>query len=556
MRARRQFSLFLSVTFLLVSLVMVQSTAGLAVAADGTVRYVAQTGTDTGDCSLLAAPCATVQYAVDVAGTGDTVKIAAGLYTGVQGHAAPAGYLGTATVQQVVYLDKTLTLQGGYLAPGFAGPPDPVANQTTLDAQGAGRVLFIAGDVAPHIGGLRLTGGDASGLGGGFDSGQDVGGGVYILDAGATLTGNWVHGNVAAWYGGGLYLRGSDSLLEGNVVHENQATSTQYGHGGGLALISSQARLSHNTVSANSAGYKGGGLYLSSSDAFLLGNIIQDNVSLSDGGGLELSNCDAAVLTDNTIAGNEADIGGGLLLNNSDVVMSRNTVSRNAASLSGGGLAMWWSKPQLEGNTISGNIVTGDCGGGLYLSWYSDALLTNNLIAGNRATYADHGSALCVQDSAPRLLHTTVVSNTGSGGAISVYDYYAHSSVAMTNTILVSHTLGIAVSAGNTATLEATFWGGGDWANDVDWDGEGLIEIGATNIVGDPAFTCTGGGCPEPYRLSPESDALDEGVATGIRTDIDVQPRPYGVPDLGADEYWPPGALKSIYLPLVLRGAP
>ncbi|MGD8474879.1 MAG: NosD domain-containing protein [Anaerolineae bacterium] len=555
MRERRQVSLVLSISLLLLVLIMVQSATGFAATANGATRYVAQGGTDIGDCTILTDPCGTVQYALDSAGNGDIIKIAAGTYTDVHSRPAPEGYVGAEDVLQVAYIDKTVTLQGGYLAPDFAEPPDPVANQTILDAEDKGRVLFIAGEVAPRIEGLRITDGNAADLGGGIEGSQDAGGGVYIMGTEAALVGNWVYGNVVEWWGGGLYLSQSSSLLEGNVVAENEATDTEWGHGGGLALVSSDARLYRNTVSGNQAKYKGGGIYLSSSDAILLGNVVDENRG-GDGGGLELSNCDAAVLRDNIIAGNDASIGGGLLLNNSDVAMIANMVTGNSASLSGGGIAMWWSKPNLDGNTISGNTLTGDCGGGVYLSWYSDAILTNNLIAGNRATYAEHGAALCVQDSAPRLLHTTIVSNTGSGGAVSVIDYYAHSSIAMTNTILASHTLGIAVSTGNTATLEATFWGEDDWANDVDWEGEGEIDLGDINVRGDPAFTCTGSGCSVPYRLGTDSAALDEGVPTGIRTDIDAELRPYQAPDLGADEYWPPGVLRWIYLPLVLRSAP
>ncbi len=36
---------------------------------------------------------------------------------------------------------------------------------------------------------------------------------------------------------------------------------------------------------------------------------------------------------------------------------------------------------------------------------------------------------------------------------------------------------------------------------------------------------------------------------------MDREPR-FGLPDLGADEYWAPGALQSIYLPLVVRASP
>jgi hypothetical protein len=45
-------------------------------------------------------------------------------------------------------------------------------------------------------------------------------------------------------------------------------------------------------------------------------------------------------------------------------------------------------------------------------------------------------------------------------------------------------------------------------------------------------------------------------VDAGIKTDVDHEPRPYQTPDLGADEYWPPGALKRAYLPVVLHQFP
>lgn len=42
-------------------------------------------------------------------------------------------------------------------------------------------------------------------------------------------------------------------------------------------------------------------------------------------------------------------------------------------------------------------------------------------------------------------------------------------------------------------------------------------------------------------------------MASALHSDIDHQPRPYLLPDLGADEYWPPGVLRYFYLPLLLR---
>ena len=97
----------------------------------------------------------TVQAAVDAATDGDTVKIA-GYCTGVSIRAG---------VTQTVYISKTLAMAGGYTTTNWV-EPDPVGNPTMLDAEGQGRVLCITGDISPTIEGLRITGGDATGLGG------------------------------------------------------------------------------------------------------------------------------------------------------------------------------------------------------------------------------------------------------------------------------------------------------------------------------------------------------------------------------------------------------
>ena len=47
---------------------------------DAIPRYVAQQGEDRGDCSLPVRPCRTIQYAIAVAGKGDQVRVAGGVY--------------------------------------------------------------------------------------------------------------------------------------------------------------------------------------------------------------------------------------------------------------------------------------------------------------------------------------------------------------------------------------------------------------------------------------------------------------------------------------------
>ena len=95
----------------------------------------------------------------------------------------------------------------------------------------------------------------------------------------------------------------------------------------------------------------------------------------------------------------------------------------------------------------------------------------------------------------------------------------------------------------------STLWGDGAWANGSDWAGTGTIST-TNDLSGNPDFIDPDAG---DYHIGPDSDAIDQGVDAGVTSDIDHHPRPYQEPDIGADEYWPPGALKFIYLPVITR---
>jgi len=529
---------------------------------------------------------AIIQDAVDAAGEGDIIKVATGAYTDVNNYGGLA---------QVVYISKTVTLRGGYAAPGFADPPDPEANPTTLDAQGLGRVLYITGNISPTVEGLRITGGDAAGLGGGH-GGWDAGGGGYVISATATIKNNRVFGNTAN-SGGGLFLRYSNNTLTRNTILSNTAE-----YGGGCYLSYSDAPLVDNAITFNVANWNGGGLWLFNSDAKLNGNTILSNTASWDGGGLWLDSSDGASLGGNTISSNTAKRGGGLYLvfsdaalssntvndNNaewgggglylrysnaildrntvttnhaasqggglylvdSDATINRNTIASNAADMNGGGLYVGWSdNVMLNGNTIFSNTANRN-GGGLYLCMSSAPKLTNNIVVNNEANTS--GSGLYIHSSSLQLLHTTVADNSsGDGSGIHIAEWGQHNYITLTNTILVSHTVGITVAAGNTATLEATLWGSGAWANDTDWGGDGTIITGTINLWDNPVFVNPGAG---DYHIGPDSAAIDAGVDAGVTVDIDGEPRPSDAGyDIGADEYWPAGAFKFVYLPLVVR---
>ncbi len=518
MRTRRMlmpFALGLALALVFLGILNTGQSVGSTALTAGT-RYVATTGDDAGnDCTSQAAPCRTIQHAVDAASSGDTIKVAAGTYTDV--HVRPRNdATTTGVVTQVVYVSRTVTIRGGYTT-SFSEPPKPGVNTTTLDAQGQGRVFYITNEANPTITGLRITGGDATGLQGRLWA--DAGGGVYVFEAGVIMDGCAICCNTAGTvdygYGGGLYAESSSVAVSETLV-ENNAANTTYGTGGGLHCYESHVVLNRNTFDSNSTTHRGGG------------------VEVAYGSG---------TLTANTFTSNTANSGGGVYVGNSESITLWENVLRDNEASSGGGLSGWNS----NGFLISGNSFTANTGGGVSLG-KCDATIVNNLMTGNQSS--DDGSGLSMQGSSVDLVHNTVARNTGSSGVLVEEmggpDPIVYGAATMTNTILVGHTVGISVAAGNTATLEATLWGSGDWANDEDWSGAGAIVTGTHNTWGDPAFVNPDAG---DYHLTSGSAAIDEGVETDVDVDIDGDPRPIGPhPDLGADEAW-----QQLFLPLVMQ---
>jgi hypothetical protein len=212
------------------------------------------------------------------------------------------------------------------------------------------------------------------------------------------------------------------------------------------------------------------------------------------------------------------------------------STSDQISSGSGGGIynsgTLSMNGVKLIGNQ-TGISTTGGFGGGLYLTG-NPGTLTNLTIADNQVLPGGKGSGVYVYSTSPDLFHTTLARNTGGDGSGILFIY---SNAELTNTILVSQTVGITVTSGSRVNLQDVLLGSGAWANLLDFGGSGLIS--ATHILtGDPAFLAPKSG---DYHIGLGSAALDQGISTSISTDIDDQPRPNpdtGLPALGADEYW------------------
>ncbi|MBN1954958.1 MAG: hypothetical protein JW900_07890 [Anaerolineae bacterium] len=463
-------SVALGVTLLLAMLALLADREPSQAQAGGSVIRVYQYGTDAPGCGGEGDPCATIQYAVDQALDGEEIWVAAGTYSGVQARPAPPGYPGPAVITQVVYISKTVTIRGGYDVT-FAGPPDPSFFTTTVDAQGEGRVLFIAGDISPTVEGLHITGGDAAGLGG--HGADECGGGLYVFDTPAVIRNNTFNGNTASARGGGFFIRGWDSaaLLEENDFYNNTTDSM----GGGGYLQDSPATVRGNTFFSNTAGFDAGAMYANYSTPLLEGNIFVRNKATAHHGGAMYIRFSTATLIDNVFTANWAQGGGGAL----------------------------------------------------YL-WGGNCTLINNVMVDNEIDWG-HGTALHVEAGSQRLLHNTIARNHGGyGTAIIVRDSWGNpADVVITNTIIVSHEVGVhvALPTSNTAELNGVLW----YSNTTNIEGDGTFTV-TYAITGHPAFASDG------YHIAPGSAARDAGIDSGVLRDIDDSRRD-DFPDIGADEF-------------------
>lgn len=431
------------------------------------------------------------------------------------------------------------------------------------------RVTLVANtflsNTASYIGGGGLTGSghttltanlvtsNTAGTGGGFYLGSEVvtltentftsnvaqyecaGLTVEVYGGRAALIGNTIAGNVAGWNGGGLCF--GEAVARAHPRHERRTPAGRAGLSQAFLLLQG------NRILSNSASMNGGGAFLSGDGGIpaFSGNDVQHNSAGQDGGGLYLDwSSEHTLIEGNTFARNEAGRrGGGLYLGISFGTVRGNLIRANQAGGDGGGI---YGRALLDGNTLQANTAAGaggglwgggrlesnwvlsntaSTGGGLYLQ---QSRVTNTVVAANVAI--SQGSGLYLEGEDNHLWHTTVAGNgQGDGSGVHV-----QGTAALTNTILISHSVGITVAHSGEARLEATLWG-----NETDWAGEGRIVSGTINLWGDPRFAAPAGG---DYHLSAGSVAIEAGTEAGVRHDIDGQARPAGPrPDLGADEF-------------------
>jgi hypothetical protein len=406
------------------------------------------------------------------------------------------------------------------------------------------------------------------------------GGGIYFDGPLAVIRDNRLKSNVATLLdrrglGGGMYLHGlsASAVVAGNVVaYDNRASYRTDGRGGGIYLDECYATVMGNQVfgnmAASSAPAYGGGIYVNGGGGVIQGNVITGNSAIlftaagewAYGGGMAVSGS-MALVQDNLIARNTAawgssarGVGGGVYVWAgaprfvANRVLSNTTGGESIALGFGGGFALAGASPWLEGNIILDNQAIGaegGTGGGVDIRSCHYFTLTNNIIARNgistTGVVSASGSGIYIGTSGAiigRVAHNTIVANL-TGDGVGVY-VDARSQVLLYNNIIVSQTVGITNAGAPTSTVTA---------DHTLFEGNGLnygAGVTSTNEVSGPA------GLTADYHLQSGSNAIGHAITlTWVTRDIDGDPRPLGLPDVGADEY----VLARIYLPLVLRNS-
>lgn len=513
----------------------------------------------------------TIAAAVAAAQPGDTIQVAAGVYT------------------ENVVLTESVTLEGGWNS-DFTSRDPALYISTIRPADPAVAVVTIQGQianpaaVAPTLDGFTITGARST----------NHGGGLRMIDSSALVRNNVITDNVAYLLGGGIWAQRGAPRLENNRIANNRiSNSSPWGQGGGIELEGTQASLVGNVIAGNTisatTGYGGGMDIAGGGPVMLTGNSVLSNVAaLGDGygGGVSVEAV-TATMSDNLVQGNSASVsgavgygggvyitrslaftlthntflrnkvyaensgtypsfGGGVYVGRSQGLLSGNTFIDNQAGWYGildetgygGGLAAAASTVAVQGDQFAGNSVRFGDGCGVYAQASSltlDAVrVQNNPCAGlflsntpytlTNAFVTGNANGLRVSTSSPgRVVNDTFVAN-GELGILSA------SALTLTNSVLVSHTTGVSLTG--APPISATY--NDFYANVTPVRG---FSLDPTNIAINPQFAVD-------YHLSASSPLLDAGKRLGWLPphDIDGESRFMAGPsglykvDIGADE--------------------
>jgi hypothetical protein len=456
-----------------------------------------------------------IQAGIDLAGEGDTVLVANGLY-----------------YENIDFKGKHITVASHFLT---ANDTTHIENTIINGSQPANPdtgsvVRMISGeDTTSVLCGFTITGGS----------------GTVVEEQGSLWR-----------LGGGILCRGQGGRIKFNIIENNEIISDLIAAGGGISvgpanlidyMIMENNHIRYNRVFGNME-WKGGGGIFWGGDGQMFKNKIHHNEcsSVNDwaiGGGIRfitfLGGPYAVCQIDSNLIYNNLSIaqtgnayGGGINADGHRIYMKHNVIMNNIVQSNqvsfGAGLDCGYlhhGVSIIEGNYIVNNINQGNypLGGGMRL-WNSDPLIQNNIIAFNQALYG--GGILSQNEDRYTSINNTIVNNSGGGiQTDNVYPTADHASALLINTIVWNNS-GVQIR-GDVTALYCNIEEG--------WPGRG-------NISSLPYFS------DSLFHLSDSSFCIGLGrrkitfgdsIYYAPLTDFEGNPRPNSIDtlvDIGADE--------------------
>ena len=428
----------------------------------------------------------------------------------------------------MVFIDKSLTLIGGFNAGSWSTAPDPRQQKTIIDAERSGRGItaFGGGTESIIIDGFTITGGDYTGLGSpdGVSTpvcrrtGHDCGGGLFAYYVELDLLNSYVIDNYGSNTdsgrnsdGGGVYFYKTmfGSSVENTTVISN-TVSGQHGEGGGMKIVSGK-------------------------DVTITNTVFKNNTASDQGGGLVIDDPDLSVTISSTkFYHNQAKNNGGAF---------KASISAGDKALSMDRIWMVDNQANTEGTSLYLRRVGGE--GDV------EAEFTNMVFAGSHSR-SDNAAASVVfllqwGPLEVTLNHITAAANPAGTflEARTDYDLGDELEIYLYNTLLESFINGFV--ANEVPDGELTINHTNTLFDNV--TNQEVIAQGSPTFISTDPLTGTAK-LDGSYHLTFGSDAIGAGAVAGVLVDIDGDLRSADNPDVGADEYYP-----RLYTPLIFRAA-
>lgn len=297
-------------------------------------------------------PFLSIQDALNVAVTGDTVLVRPGVY-----------------VENILFNGFDVVVRS------TAG-----AGATTIDGNaGFMCVRFVLGETnATVLRGFTLRNGAS------ID-----GAGILCVGSSPRIEDCIITANVAQNYGGGIHVFNGSPIIERCTIGAN---SSGIGGGGMTVASGSNVVIRHSTIHQNSAS-TGGGLFGDNSTIVIEDSTIEANATTGggDGGGLALVDTSTTIRR-STIAANSAEFGGGIWTSGGTVLIDRARILANSCIASGAGAAVYFTIFNVQ-NTLIANNAAAILGGAVFGS-SSTITIAHATLRGNSAAFGGGGILL------------------------------------------------------------------------------------------------------------------------------------------------------------------